>query len=290
MKKRLNFSYVALAFVGALVLSTGFQNIYAQKEKKNTVRLKAKYVKIMDGDIYFDVAATLKVGKENLDVSHVDIYVFNQVNDEEIALGKTSTNVNGEGKFVLPSLNALKPDSTNTYTVTFSFKGNDTLNEASKSISFKNADIKAKIITKDSLHYISATLIDTNSNSPLAKTILNIQVNRLFKSLPIGDEYNYTDENGTILVPIEEGIPGVDGVLTLEVVLKESNDYGTVKALVKAPVGVPTVDESTFDERTMWSPRNKTPIFLLIYPNILIFITWGLFVYLIINLFKISKS
>lgn len=290
MKKRLNFSYVALAFVGALVLNTGFQNIYAQKEKKNTVRLKAKYVKIMDGDIYFDVAATLKVGKENLDVSHVDIYVFNQVNDEEIALGKTSTNVNGEGKFVLPSLNALKPDSTNTYTVTFSFKGNDTLNEASKSISFKNADIKAKIITKDSLHYISATLIDTNSNSPLAKTILNIQVNRLFKSLPIGDEYNYTDENGTILVPIEEGIPGVDGVLTLEVVLKESNDYGTVKALVKAPVGVPTVDESTFDERTMWSPRNKTPIFLLIYPNILIFITWGLFVYLIINLFKISKS
>ncbi|WP_445954699.1 hypothetical protein [Yeosuana sp.] len=289
MKKHLNFHPIFLAFVSVALLGTSFQNLYAQKAK-NTVRLKAKYVKIMDGEIYFDIAAAAKVGKQNLDVSHVDIYAYNEVNDEEIELGKTTTNAKGESKFVLPNLNALKPDSTNTYTVNFSFKGNDTLKKASKSLSFKNADIKAKIITKDSINYISATLIDTDSTSPLTKTILNIQVNRLFKSLPIGDEYNYTDENGTIFVPIEEGIPGVDGILTLEVVLKESNDYGTVKAFVKAPVGVPSVEESTFDERTMWSPRNKTPWFLLIYPNILIFITWGLFVYLIINLFKISKS
>ena len=289
MKKHLNFHPIFLAFVSVALLGTSFQNLYAQKAK-NTVRLKAKYVKIMDGEIYFDIAAAAKVGKQNLDVSHVDIYAYNEVNDEEIELGKTTTNAKGESKFILPNLNALKPDSTNTYTVNFSFKGNDTLKKASKSLSFKNADIKAKIITKDSINYISATLIDTDSTSPLTKTILNIQVNRLFKSLPIGDEYNYTDENGTIFVPIEEGIPGVDGILTLEVVLKESNDYGTVKAFVKAPVGVPSVEESTFDERTMWSPRNKTPWFLLIYPNILIFITWGLFVYLIINLFKISKS
>tara|TARA_R110000868_G_scaffold20478_16_gene86680 strand:- start:1008 stop:1877 length:870 start_codon:yes stop_codon:yes gene_type:complete len=289
MKKHLNFHPIFIAFVSVALLGASFQNLYAQKAK-NTVRLKAKYVKIMDGEIYFDIAAAAKVGKQNLDVSHVDIYAYNEVNDEEIELGKTTTNAKGESKFVLPNLNALKPDSTNTYTVNFSFKGNDTLKKASKSLSFKNADIKAKIITKDSINYISATLIDTDSTSPLTKTILNIQVNRLFKSLPIGDEYNYTDENGTIFVPIEEGIPGVDGILTLEVVLKESNDYGTVKAFVKAPVGVPSVEESTFDERTMWSPRNKTPWFLLIYPNILIFITWGLFVYLIINLFKISKS
>ena len=116
-----------------------------------------------------------------------------------------------------------------------------------------------------------------------------MQIQRLFRSLPIGEEYNYTDENGTILVPIEKGIPGVDGILTLEVVLKDSDDYGTVKAMVKAPVGVPIVEESTFDQRTMWSPRNKTPLFLLIFPNLLIFGIWGIIIYLIINLFKITK-
>ncbi len=75
---------------------------------------------------------------------------------------------------------------------------------------------------------------------------------------------------------LEEGIPGVDGNLTFEVVLKESDDYGTVKAMVNAPIGIPIVDESTFDERTMWSPRNKTPLFLLIFPNLLIFGMWGI--------------
>jgi hypothetical protein len=63
-----------------------------------------------------------------------------------------------------------------------------------------------------------------------------------------------------------------------------------VKALVNAPIGVPIVDESTFDERTMWSPRSKTPLFLLIFPNLIILGIWGLIIYLILNLFKLKKS
>jgi hypothetical protein len=112
----------------------------------------------------------------------------------------------------------------------------------------------------------------------------------LFNPLRIGEEFNNTDEDGRIMVPIEQGIPGVDGNLTFEVVLNESDDFGTVKAMVIGHVGVPIVDESTFDQRTMWSPRNKTPIFLLIFPNLLIIGIWGLIVYLILNLFKLSKS
>ena len=108
--------------------------------------------------------------------------------------------------------------------------------------------------------------------------------------IKIGEDFYSTDENGTIIVPIEEGMPGVDGILTFEVVLNDSDDYGTVKALVKAPIGIPIVDESTFDDREMWSPRNKTPLFLLILPNILTFGMWIIIIYLIINLFRIFKT
>ena len=80
------------------------------------------------------------------------------------------------------------------------------------------------------------------------------------------------------------------GNLIIEVVLKESDEFGTVIARVKAPIGVPIVEETTFDERTMWSPRNKTPLFLLIFPNLFILGVWGIIIYLIINLFKINKS
>ena len=289
MKNQFKNNFIYLALLGVFILATGFQKLYAQDAEKNRVRLKADYVKIMDGEVYFNIKAGAKIDGENVDVKNVELTVTNEFDDEEIELGTVTTNMDGEGRFVVKNLNAIKPDSTDTYNVVISFKGNDTFKRASKTISFKDASINANIITKDSVNYIQATLKDVSTDSVLSDKMLNVQVQRLFRPLRIGKEFNSTDENGTILVSIEEGIPGVDGILTFEVVLKDSDDYGTVKAIVEAPLGVPIVDESTFDERTMWSPRNKTPLFLLILPNILTFGMWIVIVYLIINLFKIIK-
>jgi len=286
MKNILNIrSFFVLVF-SVCFLSTA----YAQKVKKNKVRLKVQYVKVMNEGVYFDIKAGAKVNRQNIAVSNIDIIVYNEIDDAKIKIGKATTNMNGENRFKLKNLDAIKPDSTGTYNFIFSFKGNDTFKKASKSISFKDATIDAKLITKDSVNYISAVLKDVSSDSLLSNNPLTIQLQRLFKPLFIGEEFNITDEDGTILVSIEEGLPGVDGNLTFEVVLNESEEYGTVIAIVNAPIGKHIVDESTFDQRTMWSPRNKTPLFLLIFPNLLIFGIWGLIIYLITNLFKINKS
>jgi hypothetical protein len=289
MKNMLINRSVFLAFVGCL-LYTSVNSVYAQQDEKNTVRFKAYYTKIMDSISYFNVTVFSRIDKENVDVANAELTFYNEIGDEEIELGTAKTNMHGECKFVLDNLNKIKPDSTNTYNINIKFKGNDAFKRASKSLSFKDATILAKLITKDSINYISGTLKDTSTDSVLSDRLLNVQVQRLFRNLRIGEEFNTTDEDGTIIVPVEEGIPGVDGILTFEVVLQDSDDYGTVRALVKAPIGTPIKDESTFDERTMWSPRNKTPLFLLIFPNLLILGIWGIIVYLIINLFKISKS
>jgi hypothetical protein len=286
MKNKFIINQIFLVALSVFLCTSSF----AQKAKKDKVRLKAEYVKVMNAEIYFDVKATAKVDNQNIDVSNIELTLYNNVGDEQIELGKKKTNMNGETKFVLKDLNAIKPDSTNIYNIEVSFDGNDDFSGASKSISFKNANIEAKLITKDSINYITATLIDKSTDSVISDALLKVQLQRLFRPLRIGEEFNSTDENGTIIVPIEEGIPGVDGKLTFEVVLKDSDDFGTVKALVNAPVGVPIVDESTFDERTMWSPRNKTPLFLLIFPNLLILGIWGIIVYLILNLIKLKKS
>jgi hypothetical protein len=184
----------------------------------------------------------------------------------------------------------LKADSTNTFNLGISFKGNDSFKKASKSTSFKDAHIEANLISKDSINYLTATLKETVTDSLLVGEALDVQVQRLFRPLKIGEEFNFTDENGTILVPIDKGIPGLDGNLIIEVVLNDSDSYGTVKAIVNAPVGTPIVDESTFDQRKMWSARNKTPIFLLIFINLTIAVIYGLFILLISNLFRISKN
>lgn len=189
----------------------------------------------------------------------------------------------GECWFTIKNLNLIKQDSTNIYNIHFEFKGDSNFKKVSKSISFKDANIIADLIQKDSINYIKATLIDLSTNTPLSDSLLNVRIQRLFRPLRIGPEFNPPDENGTIIVSIIDEIPGVNGILTFEVVLKDSDDYGTVKSMVKASIGIPIVDESTFDERTMWSPRNKTPYLLLIFPNLLILTMWGLIIYLIIN-------
>ena len=221
---------------------------------------------------------------------NLKLTLFNRIIDEKIELGTVTTNMKGESKFVLPKLNEITPDSTHTYNFVVSFDGNESFKRASKSVSIKDANIKAELVVKDSTNYISATLIDVGKDSLLIGESMDVQVQRLFMPHKIGEEFNYTDKNGTILVPVDTDIPGIDGNLTIEVVLNDHDTYGTVKDLVVAPIGTTIVDESTFDLRKMWSPRNKTPLFLLIFPNILIFGIWGLIIYLITNLFKIAKS
>lgn len=286
MKNQLKFKTVFLVFLSVFFLTSGF----SQEVEKSKVRLKADYVKVMGGEVYFNMNASARVDGENIKVPDLDLTVYNEVGDEKIKLGETKTDVNGDAKLVLEGLNSIKPDSTNTYNVSISFKGNDSFKRASKSLSFRDAAIEAKLVTEDSINYISATLVDKSTDSVIVGALLRVQVQRLFKPLKIGEEYNITDDDGTVVVTIPEGIPGEDGNLTIEVVLNESDAFGTVKALVQAPVGSIKVDESKFDQRTMWSPRNKTPLFMLIFPNLLILGIWGFIIYLIINLFKIAKS
>ena len=261
----------------------------AQSTKKNTVRLRVQYVKIMNTEVYFDIKATSRIDKKNTNVADIELNVYNEMDEGSILLGKVTTDMNGVSRFTVKDINSIQHDTTNVYNVKVAFKGNDAFKKVSKSVSFKNADINAKLVTRDSINYITATLLNVSTGVPLVDESLSVQVERLFQALQI-EEFNITDENGTIIVPIEDGIPGIDGNLTIEVILSENDDYGTVKAIVIAPIGTPIVDESTFDDRTMWSPRNKTPILLLIFPNLIIFGMWGLIIYLITNLFKITKS
>jgi archaellum component FlaF (FlaF/FlaG flagellin family) len=290
MRTILNSRFFSSIILSAFFMSIGCLTTTAQNTKKNSVRIKAYYIKTMNQEANFNIKASSKVENQNIDVANIELTILNELNDEEVILGSTTTNMNGEGKFVVKDFNLIKPDSSGLYNITVSFKGNDSYKRASKSLTYRDASIEAKIITVDSINYITATLKDTAKDSLLSGKLLNVQVQRLFRPLKIGEEYNITDEAGTILVSIEEGIPGVDGKLTMEVVLKDSDDYGTVKALVNAPVGIPIVEESTFDERTMWSPRNKTPLFLLIVPNLIILGIWGIIIYLILNLIKLKKS
>ena len=265
-------------------------SLLGQEVKKNKIRINVSYVKIMNGKVYFDIKSSARIDKKNKAVTDIELSVLNIVEDREIVLGKTVSDESGQSRLSLSGLNKMQQDSTGTYHIQVVFKGNDAFKKAKKNISFMDVIIDAEVITKDSINYAQAVLSDASSHEPIEGQSLTVQIGRLFNPLLIGEEFNDTDEEGKISVPLDPDIPGVDGMLNVEIVLNDSDDYGTVKIVIPAKVGIPFKTESTFDQRTMWSPRNKTPIFLLIFPNLLIVGIWGIIVYLILNLFKIAKS
>lgn len=252
--------------------------------------MKADYTKVMDGQSYLDIKVISRIDRSMVDVPGLDLEVYYEYDYEEFPLGTTRTDMSGKSRFMLPPLSEIKADSTGLYTLGVSFGGNDEFKRGSKTVSFKDARIITELEQVDSTNYVRATLTDATTELPVADVSLRVQVQRLIRPLRIGEEFNYTDENGTIFVPIESGIPGLDGILNIEVVLPESDAYGTVKAVVEAPYGEPIVMDTSFNERTLWATRDKTPIFILVFTILLIAVTWGPILYLIRNLYKISKS
>ena len=147
------------------------------------------YVKVIGGEHYLNIKASARIDKKTVEVSHIDLQILQELNDEEIEIGKTSTNAAGISKFIIKDFANLQPDSSGVYNLIISFDGNDSFKKASRGVSFRNADIKAKWIVKDSVNYVNAKLIDTQLDSALAEIPLSVRVDRLFRPLKIGEDF-----------------------------------------------------------------------------------------------------
>ena len=167
MKIQSKFRNIIRVVIGFFLFCFFYQNLNAQNNDKNSVRLQGYYTKIVDSFAYLDIKATTKIDKKNVRVPNIEISVYNEINDEKIKLGSAITNNDGETTFIISNLNLLKPDSTNTYNLELNFKGNEDFKKASKNINFQNATIQASLNTKDNINYLTINLINEDTKSPI---------------------------------------------------------------------------------------------------------------------------
>lgn len=257
----------------------------ANSQDKMKARVSVQYINVMNVEAYISLSVKYKSANGFEPVTGVEFHIYQKLSEDSLVqLGSATTNETGNAKFVLDE----EPES-DTKIFVVRLEGNSTYSDLESELTIHRVVLSATLETIDSVNQITATLTDA-SGQPLTGQSLKVQLQRMYAPLTIGEESYETDENGSIVVPIEETMPGIDGNLTFEVVLSESDEYGTVKALVTAPIGTPVVDQSTFDERTMWSPPTKTPYYLLIFPNLIILGVWVPILFLVINLFRISNA
>ena len=116
-------------------------------------------------------------------------------------------------------------------------------------------------------------------------------IRRYFGRLIIGDDFYTTDENGAVELEFDTVIPGdAEGNIEISCLLEDNEDFGTISALTSQKWGTPFIDDNAaFEKRTLWSTRDKTPYWLLIFPNLMIVGVWGIIAYLVIQIIKIKK-
>jgi len=282
-----NNNYIKQTIVLICVLFFGFSSFQTSaKTKPIKARLVVQYVK--DNTVNtLTISGKYKEGKIYMPAKGFELKVFSIVeNDSLVFLGDVTLNNSGKATFNVDKAFEISQEN---YQFKIEYAGSDKFKKVSNTIDIKIANLTAKLINDEENYSIEATL--TNSlGEPLPETAINVQLKRLFSPIAVGSGIYFTDENGIIVAPIEGVMPGINGKLDYEVLLKDSDDYGTIKTVVNTTIGKPIVDISTFDERTMWSPPTKAPLVNLVVLNILIFGIWSILFILIFNLFRISKN
>jgi len=283
MKNSIFKSNIVLIIFCTLFIS--FSSVTVNAQKKQKARVKAHYTKIGDTNLII-VSAKYKEHKKYKPAKGLDLKVYQIYDNDSIhLLGSVLLNKNGKGQV---NIDKAFKNNFDSYNFKIIHKDSKLYKKAAKKVSIKIANIKAALTYVKSKPFITATLTDAK-NQPISDTELKVKLQRLFNPLDIGKGPYFTNEFGTINVPILRKMPGINGNLNYEVDLEDSDDFGTIKSIVKTNIGSVVKDLSTFDQRTPWSPPNKTPIYDLIFINLIIFGVWGALATLVYNLYRISK-
>jgi hypothetical protein len=284
MKNNITNSRLIIVIVCTVFMS--FLSITVNAQKKQKARVKVSFIKV--GNVKaLNISGKYKEHRKYKPAKGLELNVYQTFENDSIdLLGSVTLNKSGKGKI---NVDKAFTNKLENYSFKVSHIGSKKFKKVSKSLSVKVANLKAELKGSDKKPIITATFTDAENN-PIEGVELNVNLQRLFSPLSIGKGPYFTDKDGTINVPITVKMPGIDGKLNYEVVLDDSDDYGTIKTVVNTKIGSVIKDLSTFDQRTMWSPPQKAPWADIIIPNMLIFGIWIILFYLIFNLYRISKQ
>ena len=271
-----------------VLLSSTLINAY-QDEEPVKPRLSMGFFKDPDRGSYLKVKARARAEKGYDDLVGLSVN-FYKIGEEDQLLGNEVTDESGTGVFVLAPDALIAPDSTGILSFEARVEDVEGYSDASTDLEAATCTIELKFSEKDSLGYISAHLVNS-IGEPVAEEDVTFYVKRSFRNLTIGKDFYSTDENGEASVELINDLPArSDGTLIVGLLLDDHYLYGTIRQETVVTYGTPVEIDQAFFERSMWGTRDKTPWWLLIFPNIILLSVWGILMFLVYNLYCIYKS
>lgn len=269
----------------------GFAFQASAQENKIDPRIDLTYYQVDNELPYVKVLVRKRVERRFYPLINIPLDIYFNDEDDESKMGSLVTNAKGEGKVTLPESLRAAWNALSEFEVYAVLASSDTLNGATESIFIKRARLQLEA-EDGSDRKITAKVEEKTDDEwlPVADAEVKVFVHRHFGKLPVGDDFYTTDEEGWIEVEFAEELPGdQEGIILLGGMLEDHEDYGTIVTHIPVKWGVPLEDAEAFNKRTLWSTRNRTPWWLLIFPNLIIAGIWGVIGYLVWSIIKIKR-
>ena len=239
------------------------------------------------------ISTKTKNGRKFEIAEGITVNVFLNEESPDGFLGQVTTNLWGEAW--VPVSSKFKPAIDNSPTLNFvaTATNNKGFEDTSTELEISKAKIQLELKEEDSVRTISATLLALEDSvwMPVPEAEIKLIAKRMLKDLPVGEDESYeTDEEGSVSSEYTMQLPGDEtGKLILGAKIVDNDSYGTIEATQEVNWGVPLKKDDSFLKRTLWSTRDKTPWWLLIFPNLIITGVWGVIYYLIYVLIRIRN-
>lgn len=265
----------------------------AQEEKKS-IKLGVSYARINDGTPQISATAKSKRGKKFEPVPDVDVEFFLGEQSQANSLGKAKTNRKGLASIEMTTAIAAKLDSMSPFKLIAFVAESKEYGEQSTEIEITKSRIELTLSEVDSARKVDAKLLALKEGKwvEVPETEMKLFVRRIFSDLPLTENALTTNETGNVSADFnpKSAIPGdAKGNIIVGAKVEDNDSYGTIIALKYVAWGTPTAADKSFYERSLWAARDKTPIWLLVFPNVVIVTVWGLIFYMCYLIFRIRK-
>ena len=279
------------------VLLTSFViNVIAQVtpvEQKEIVKLH--YFNSNNSLQYLLLESILKTGKKIEPQTNKAFTLFLDKNQPENLIDKVLTDKNGKAKAIIPPQLKTLWDSSSQHTFILVAEATGKKEETSSEFTITKAKISIDTLSTDGVKNITVQVMKYENNQwiPAKEIEMKIGVERLGGILSAGDEQTYTtDSTGTATSEFKkDSLPGdQQGNFMLIAKVEDNDELGNLIIEKRVPWGVAMKpDNNFFSQRTLWSTRFRTPIWLLFMAYSIIIGVWGTIIYLVFQIVKIKK-
>ncbi|HEY5689968.1 MAG TPA: hypothetical protein VIS49_00805 [Cyclobacteriaceae bacterium] len=276
--------------IAVLCISIGCVTTADAQEEKISPRIDLSFHQTEQAAPYILVNVRKRIDRRYYPMSGIPVEISLQSNDEQHQIGTVISNADGKAKAVFPdNLKALWESLTEAEFYG-SVAASDSTDEADETLMVSHG--RLTIVAEDE-HVLKAKVERKTEEDweVVPEVELKFFIKRYFGKLPIGEDFYTTDESGEAELEWEGTIPGNEkGDIELGCWFEDNEEFGTISALTVQKWGVPLVDDNKeFESRTLWATRDKTPYWLLIFPNLIILGVWGIIGYLVFQIIKIKK-